>query len=114
MSHPVDPMNGEPLIALTQAARKYPGHRGAARLHPATLTRWILAGVRAPDGRRVRLEAVRVGCRWLTSEAALARFAAALTPRPGGHPAAAAEVRTPHQRDRAADQAAAALIRAGA
>ena len=72
------PLDGEPLITLAQAASRYPGHRGSARLHPSTLTRWILKGVRAIDGRTVRLQALRCGCRWLTSEAALARFAMAL------------------------------------
>ena len=68
----------EQRITLSQAASRYPGSRGAARLHPATLTRHILRGVRALDGRSVRLEAERLGCRWFTSEAALQRFAAAL------------------------------------
>jgi hypothetical protein len=94
------PLTGEPLISLGQAAAKYPGHRGANRLHPATLTRWILRGVRALDGRRVRLEAVRVGCRWLTSEAALARFAAAL-----GATGDPAPIQSPAARDKAASAA---------
>ena len=71
-------MAQEPLITLGQAATRYPGHRGASRLHPATLARWVLTGVRAIDGRQVKLEALRVGTRWLTSEAALQRFAKAL------------------------------------
>jgi len=72
----------EPRITLSQAASKYPGNRGAGRLHPATLTRWILAGIKALDGRIVRLEAERLGCRWLTTSDALRRFAAALTNLP--------------------------------
>jgi hypothetical protein len=72
----------ETLISLSQAAARFPGHRGAERLHPATLTRWILKGVLAVDGRRVKLEAVRLGCRWLTSEPALQRFADALSAPP--------------------------------
>jgi hypothetical protein len=39
-----------------------------------------MAGTKAPDGRVVRLEAIRLGGRWLTSVEALQRFAAALTP----------------------------------
>jgi hypothetical protein len=101
--------NEAPLITLAQAAARYPGHRGAVRLHPATITRWILRGVRALDGQRVRLEAVRVGCRWLTSEAALARFAAALAmscdPTPPRSPAA---------RNKAAEAAARELEKLGA
>jgi len=72
----------EQLISLSQAAAHFPGHRGAKRLHPATLTRWILNGVKAVDGHRVKLEARRYGCRWLTSEAALQRFADALSASP--------------------------------
>jgi hypothetical protein len=99
----------EQRISLTQAAAKYPGHRGAARLHPATLTRWILHGVRAIDGRRVRLEAERVGCRWCTSEAALARFCAALGSQVDETPH-----RSPAQRNRDSEAAARELERRGA
>ena len=72
------PLNGEALISLTQAAKLLPGARGSSRRHPATLTRWIINGSRAVDGRRVRLEAIRCGSSWATSAAALARFCAAL------------------------------------
>ena len=69
----------EPKISLSQAAGRYPGSRGAERTHPATLTRWILRGFRLPYGHHIHLEAVKCGSRWLTSEAALERFFAALT-----------------------------------
>lgn len=106
------PLNGEPLISLSQAANKFPGHRGAVRLHPATLTRWILRGVKTADRRTVRLEAVRGGHRWLTSEGALARFVAALT----FHTEALAPptVCPPRDRQQSAERAADALIRRGA
>ena len=94
------PLTGEPLITLSQAASRYPGHRGARRLHPATLTRWILRGVLALDGGRIRLEAIRVGCRWLTSEGALARFATAL-----GTPGVPVPVRSPADRTTASEDA---------
>ena len=42
--------------------------------------RWVQKGVRAPDGRQVYLEAVKVGRSWMTSQAAVARFLAATTP----------------------------------
>jgi hypothetical protein len=103
-------LNDEPLITLSQAATRFPGHRGADRLHPATLTRWILKGVRALDGRRVRLEAVRVGSRWLTSEAALARFADAL----GTPDAPVPPPRSPATRRKASEQADSELKRMGA
>jgi hypothetical protein len=50
------------------------------------LWRWITEGVRLPDGSRVRLEAARLGGRWLTSEPALRRFLAAQTPELGASP----------------------------
>lgn len=73
------PLTGEKLLSLSEAAQQFPGSRGAARLHPATQTRWILKGARAADGGRVNLEAIRVGSRWLMSAEALARFFASLT-----------------------------------
>lgn len=103
----------EEPISLTQAAEKFPGHRGANRLHPATLTRWILKGVRGTDGTVVKLEAVHLGGRWLTSEAALRRFAAALTA--AGTPAGdAPQSRTPTDRQRASERAADELRDMGA
>jgi hypothetical protein len=103
-------VNDEPLISLSQAAARFPGHRGAERLHPATMTRWILRGVLAVDGRRVKLEAIRLGCRWLTSEPALQRFADALsTP-----PADSVPTRIPTARQKASARAAAELRAMGA
>lgn len=49
------------------------------RVNPATVFRWVTKGVRGPAGR-VYLEAVRIGSRWVTSDAAFARFVAATTP----------------------------------
>lgn len=68
-------------LGMSAAARKVPPHResGRGRSHPSTVWRWILTGAKGPGGV-VRLEAARVGGRWLTSAAALARFFAALTP----------------------------------
>ena len=106
------PLNGEKLITLSDAVASIPGNRGAKRLHPATLTRWILKGALALDGRRVRLEATRLGNRWLTSAESLSRFSAALaTP--------AAETATPAPRSptasrRASDAAVRELERRGA
>jgi hypothetical protein len=71
-------LDDEPLLTLPQAAKRFPGHRGADSIHPATLARWITDGAEAVDGRLVRLEARRVGARWLTSDGALNRFSAAL------------------------------------
>lgn len=102
----------EPRISLNQAAARYPGSRGAERTHPATLTRWILRGCRSVTGQLVKLEAERVGCRWLTSEAALARFAERLAGNADAMPVESP--RTPTQRQRASDRAARELERMGA
>lgn len=66
------------LLTLSQIAARLPGSRGARRTHPATVTRWILAGCPARDGQRVRLAATRAGSRWLVREADLQTFFAAL------------------------------------
>lgn len=64
-------------ICLAEAAAYFPAD--ALRcVNPATVWRWAQKGVRAADGSRVRLEVARVGRRWLTSRAAVARFVAAL------------------------------------
>jgi hypothetical protein len=47
----------------------------------ASIWRWITKGLPAPDGQRVRLEAIRVGGKWVTSREAFERFCEALTPR---------------------------------
>jgi hypothetical protein len=72
-------LRNESTISLSQAARMLPpGRRG----RPVTLScvlRWVLDGVRTPAGI-VRLEAIRLGGRWLTSIEAIERFADRQTP----------------------------------
>lgn len=100
------------LLTLTQIASRLPGSRGARRVHPATITRWILSGCPARDGRRVKLAATRAGTRWLVRESDLRAFfdalaappAAAGTPSPTRNSSAA----------RAARRAAEQLERMGA
>jgi hypothetical protein len=60
-------------ISVPQAARSIPPTRLDKPVHPSTIVRWILHGVRG-----VRLEAVRVGGRWVTTHEAIERFSAAL------------------------------------
>jgi hypothetical protein len=103
----VSTLHDEPLIDLTEAASRFPGQRGAARLHPATLTRWILKGSKGVNGQRVKLEALRMGSRWLTSAAALARFANAL--HPAGDSQTETPLRTPAARNQASEAAGAQL-----
>jgi hypothetical protein len=101
----------ETLISLIQAARKLPPGRNGSPVSLGCVIRWVTKGCPAPDGERIRLEAVRLGGRWLTSEQALARFAERLTPRLDDHPAPMP--RTPTQRERASQRAAEQLEAAG-
>jgi hypothetical protein len=93
----------EKLISFMEAARKLPPSRGGRPVSFSCILRWATQGIPGPDGRRVRLEAVRVGGRWLTSEEALARWAEQLTPRLDSEPAPGP--RTPAQRAKAVGQA---------
>jgi hypothetical protein len=70
----------------TAAARRMPLLKGGRPMAPETIIRWITVGVMAPTGTRVRLEAVRLGRRWVTDSAAIARFVTALTASPAGQP----------------------------
>jgi hypothetical protein len=101
------------LLTISQIVAKLPGSRGARRLHPATVTRWILAGCPARDGRRVRLAATRAGSRWLVRESDLHSFFEALAADPGNTSPPPAP-RTPTARRRASEAAAAKLQRMGA
>lgn len=92
---------GRPL-SLAEAGRSFPPHRGGGEsTRPETVHRWITDGVRAADGSRVRLEAVRIGGRWVTSEPAVDRFIRRLSAVPDLAPGP----RSPAERNRAADAA---------
>jgi hypothetical protein len=115
----VSPLLGEIAagqgISFPELARRFPAARGRGRLNPATAYRWALDGIALPDGGRLRLEAVRLGGRYLTTEAALLRFIAAQQAAVGAREIeAASRTATPNQRRRAAEQAGAVLERRGA
>lgn len=107
------PLGGEKLFspAGLAARSRYPGQRGA-KMNASTITRKILKGHVSPSGVLIRLEAVRVGNRWLTSLEALDRFVAAVT---AAHLAPASEPAPPPaslgRRARAQDAASAELDR---
>jgi hypothetical protein len=100
----------EPLVPLKQAAKLVPAGRGGRPTHFSTVLRWVLTGVQGPSGERVRLEAVRLGGRWLTSREALQRFAERLTP---GVSKESPEARSPSARRRAVERAENELRRIG-
>jgi hypothetical protein len=100
----------ETPLGLAQAARRVPSGRRERPVHPSTLFRWIHDGVRVAGGAIVRLEALRLGGRWVTSLEALQRFAEGLTPTlgtPGPTP------RTPANRRRSNERAAVELDKLG-
>jgi hypothetical protein len=101
----------EKPIPLAEATKLIPPGRQGKRTHLSTLLRWILSGARNPAGDRVRLQAVRIGGRWMTSRESLQRFAEALTPLTD-QPTPATP-RTPTARQRASERAAAELDRIG-
>jgi hypothetical protein len=101
----------ETLIGLNEAARRLPPGRGRRPVSFSCVFRWITTGIPGPNGQRVRLEAVRLGGRWLTSVEALARWADSLTPNLDSEPGT--PPRTPAQRSRASLLAARALEQEG-
>jgi hypothetical protein len=92
-----------------------PVRRGGGRLSLSTLWRWCLRGVRAKDGQRVKLRAVRAGEVLCTTEQWVRDFFQALTEHDPDLAADAgrAPPRTPGQRQRAADRAAEKLEQLG-
>jgi Protein of unknown function (DUF1580) len=106
----------EVLISLNDASRIVPAARRGKKTHLSTLLRWILKGCRGPNGTTVRLEAIRVGNRWMTSRQALQRFAESLTPRIGSGEKTPT-IRTSAARQRESERAAtelSALVCSGA
>lgn len=105
----------DPLLPVSEIVARLPGSRGARRVHPATVTRWIVSGCAARDGTRVWLAATRVGSRWLVRESDLEAFFAALGAGTSTNstPCTPA-VRTPAARRKAGEAAAAALKKLGA
>ena len=60
----------EPVLPLAAATKLVPPARNGKKTHLSTLLRWILKGCRGPDGALVKLEAGRIGNRWMTSREA--------------------------------------------
>jgi hypothetical protein len=94
----------ETPLPLAAAAKLVPPGRNGKRTHLSTLLRWILQGAKSPSGEIVRLEAARLGARWVTSREALQRFSAALTPTVSD--TSPTPPRSPDARRRASERAA--------
>jgi hypothetical protein len=92
-------LSQEPPVRLEQIARE-------TNHHFSTVFRWVLRGVRGPDGRMVKLQALRLGGKYITSREALQRFAEATTPNElldNGRPRITR--RSPAQRQKASERA---------
>lgn len=74
----IDVLN-EKLRSFAEAASRLPALRGGKSVNPSTVWRWAKRGVRARNGVRVRLEAIKVGGTCCTSDEALLRFFHALS-----------------------------------
>jgi hypothetical protein len=97
---------------LAQAARLFPSARQGRPVTLSCVIRWVLDGVRAPGGGRVRLEAARLAGRWITTSQAIARFIQAQTPDLDAQ-ADSPTPRTPSVRRKASERAAAELEKVG-
>lgn len=104
----------ETLISFSQAATRFPAHRGRNGCSPSCVFRWATQGVLLPDGHRLRLEAIKLASRWLTSEQAVTRFIEAQIEACTPEDLKAPPVRTPTQRQRAGERAGKALEKIGA
>ena len=104
----VERLLGEgPKLSMVAAGVLLGEGQGGAAIHPSTVSRWCLKGVRLPSGRRLALEHLRAGGKLLTTRPAIVRFLSAQTATPdtGAGPAP----RTPAARRRATDAAVAEL-----
>lgn len=100
----------ESTLSIQEACSLLPRGRNNSRPHFATVYRWILDGAKAPDGQLVKLEASRLGSKYITSKEAIKRFMDRLTP---ADEAAPLPIRSPAARNRAAEQAGIALAEKG-
>jgi hypothetical protein len=104
-------LSTETTVSLAQVAREQPPGRGGASCSLGCVLRWVLKGVKSPSGELVRLDAIRLGGRWLTSREAVQRFAERLTPNLSSE--TAPTPRTPSQRRRTDERAARELEQMG-
>jgi hypothetical protein len=109
----------ETTIPLSKIPKRFPhlgrddGEGGGKRLCFSTVWRWVSKGVLGPDGRRVKLEALKLGGQLVTTEQALQRFAEQLTPPAEDRPTQATTSRSLDKRRRASERAAQKLEQIG-
>lgn len=98
----------EKLIPLAEVPALLPPGRSGRRVHVSAVFRWVQKGLKG-----IRLEAVQLAGRRVTSREALSRFFQALSAGAGLTDAAAAKTRTPARRQREHEKASAACEAAG-
>ena len=98
--------SSETLLSLAEAASSLPRRRAGKKTHVSCVYRWTTKGCRG-----VVLESVQIGGTRCTSREALARFFDRLS---RGDAADLPPVRTPAQRQRAAERALRELEKEGA
>ena len=74
MPYGVIDVGTDPLLSLTQLARRLPRRRNDRPVAPSTVHRWRYPGIRG-----VRLECIRVGGAWCTTLRAVQEFCDRLT-----------------------------------
>ena len=106
----VNRLLSEDKLSMRQAGKLMGDVQGQPPIHPTTVARWCLKGIKIRSGVVARLDHIRVGGRLLTSRQAITRWLAVQT-----ETTATEDIgpRTPAQRNRAADQAAEELERLG-
>jgi hypothetical protein len=65
-------------LGFAAAAKLFGQSRKDSSVSPSCVWRWAKHGVEISGGDRVRLEALKLGSRWLTSKGAMQRFLARL------------------------------------
>lgn len=99
----------EQLLSFGQAAAMFPPYRRGRPVSPSCVWRWFRSGVRLANGEVVRLEAIKVAGRHLTSIEAVQRFIAAQQMNDSitsGQPSvSAAGMRTSSRRNRDSERA---------
>jgi hypothetical protein len=98
------------ILTIGQVCGRLPGARGAKRVTPSTITRWITRGCPSRTGERVKLRAIRAGGRWVVRECDLAEFFLQLA----GDATPPTPPRSPTARNKASERAAEELKEMGA
>jgi hypothetical protein len=91
-------------LDLSEVGRDHLPGRDGHPVHIATVTRWVTKGVRASDGSRIRLRAVRFPSGWRTTLDWVHEFIEAITADRSGRPLTGQGQRTATRRVRELDR----------